>query len=65
MCQVVRSEEFKGVTPCRLSKIIASDEMNIKCESEVYNAVLRWVQYDVDVRKDYFHMMLEGVSYLN
>lgn len=60
-CEVVRSDEFKAVTPCRLSKIIASDEMNIKCESEVYNAVLRWVQYDPDVRRDYFHMMLEGV----
>jgi len=59
---VSRSEEFKTLTPCRLSKIIASDEIHVDCESQVYNAVLVWVEYDPPARQQYFKMLLEAVS---
>lgn len=60
--KVAKSEEFRTLTPCRLSQIVAFDEVNVKCESQVYNAVLTWVKYDLKNRHQFFHMLLETVS---
>ncbi|XP_078488587.1 kelch-like ECH-associated protein 1 [Ciona intestinalis] len=59
--QVSQSEEFKTLSPCRLSKIIAADEIHVDCESQVYNAVLCWVQYNPMARQQYLKMLLEAV----
>jgi len=59
---VSQSEEFKTLPPCKLSKIIAADEIHVDCESQVYNAVLCWVQYDHQSRQQYLKMLLEAVS---
>ena len=45
-----------------MSKIIAADEIHVDCESQVYNAVLCWVQYDHHSRQQYLKMLLEAVS---
>uniref|UniRef100_H2ZP33 BTB domain-containing protein n=1 Tax=Ciona savignyi TaxID=51511 RepID=H2ZP33_CIOSA len=52
---------FRTLSPCRLSKIIAADEVRVDCESHVYNAVLCWVQYDPSSRQQYLKMLLEAV----
>lgn len=42
--------EFLNISFKELKSIISSEEMTVKCESEVYTAVLNWVAHDVDSR---------------
>ncbi|KAK8767526.1 hypothetical protein V5799_005696 [Amblyomma americanum] len=43
---VSEGEEFLGLTASQLVSLVRRDELNVRCESEVFNAVLRWVRYD-------------------
>lgn len=44
--EVVKHDEFMNLHPCKLVTLLKRDELNVKCESEVYNAVKAWVRYD-------------------
>lgn len=44
--QVCQEEEFFQLTPHELICLIKKDELNVPDEKEVYNAVLKWVQYN-------------------
>ncbi|ESP01319.1 hypothetical protein LOTGIDRAFT_157498 [Lottia gigantea] len=49
-CEVIKCDEFLMLSPCQMISLIKQDELNIKCESEVFQAVIRWVEYDPDKR---------------
>ncbi|XP_067952202.1 kelch-like ECH-associated protein 1 [Watersipora subatra] len=53
--------EFLKITCQELMDIISSKEMTVKCESEVYTAVLDWVSHDLDKRSPYLLQLLEHV----
>lgn len=57
--EVIKCDEFLTLTSCQLINLIKHDELNIRCESEVFNAVIRWVQNDTDKRL----CKLEGLLY--
>lgn len=57
--EVVRCDEFLTLNPCQLISLIKHDELNIRCESEVFDAVIRWVQHDLEKRA----CKLEGLLY--
>ncbi|KAL3199837.1 hypothetical protein MRX96_043762 [Rhipicephalus microplus] len=44
-------EEFLGLTASQLVALVRRDELNVRCESEVFNAVLRWVKHDENRRR--------------
>lgn len=47
MClQVAKQEEFLSLGICQLLALIKRDELNVKCESQVYTAVKSWVHHD-------------------
>ncbi|XP_014670370.1 PREDICTED: kelch-like ECH-associated protein 1 [Priapulus caudatus] len=48
--EVAKQEEFMHLGPCELMALIKRDELNVKCESQVYTAVRTWVHFDEKVR---------------
>ncbi|KAI8509832.1 Kelch-like H-associated protein 1 [Branchiostoma belcheri] len=60
-CEVCESEEFMMLSACQLLNLINRDELNVRCESEVYKAAMRWVTYDLDERKQCIYPLLEAV----
>jgi len=59
--EVSQSEEFKSLNVCQISKVVSNDKLNVKCESQVYTAVTRWVRHDYHNRKQYFTMLVAAV----
>jgi kelch-like protein 19 len=59
--EVSHHEEFKALSPCQLIQLINRDELNVRCESEVYNAVLEWVKYEEEKRSPKFEHLLSAV----
>lgn len=45
-----QSDEFLHLPIDELNSIILEDELNVKSEEVVWEAVLRWVNYDPDIR---------------
>jgi len=47
----IKSEEFLELDLEQLILILNSDELNIKSEEVVFDAVIRWIDYKIDERK--------------
>lgn len=41
-----QGEEFLALSVCQMVMLIKRDELNVRSEMEVFNAVLRWVKHD-------------------
>lgn len=48
---VSEGEEFLALSVGQLVNLIKRDELNVRCELEVFNAVLRWVKHDEPRRR--------------
>ncbi|GCC33090.1 kelch-like ECH-associated protein 1 [Chiloscyllium punctatum] len=59
--EVAKQEEFFNLTQCQLVSLISRDELNVRCESEVYHACIEWVKYDCENRHPYIHALLNAV----
>lgn len=59
--QVCGEEEFLQLTPQELICLIRKDELNVREEREVYQAVLNWVKYDEDRRYPRMEHILQAV----
>ena len=59
--EISQNEEFKQLSPNQLIQVIKRDELNVKCESEVYMAVMRWVAHDMERRKSRLEHLLCAV----
>lgn len=55
------SEEFLSVMGSELIKIVKNDELDVSSEEEVYEAVIRWVKKDPEVRKSLLPQLLACV----
>lgn len=49
--QVMESEEFMLLPANQLIDIISSDELNVRSEEQVFNAVMAWVKYSIQERR--------------
>ncbi len=49
--QVVESEEFLLLPVNQLVDIISSDELNVRTEEQVFQAVMAWVKYNIGDRR--------------
>jgi kelch-like protein 10 len=47
----IKSEEFLELELEQLIVILNSDELNVKSEEAVFDAVIRWIDYKIDARK--------------
>ena len=59
--EVYNHEEFLKLSATQIMAVIKRDELNVRCESEVYQAVKLWVKYDEDKRRPKFEHLLQAV----
>ncbi|KAG6456432.1 kelch-like ECH-associated protein 1B isoform X2 [Manduca sexta] len=59
--QVCQEEEFLQLTTQEIISLIRKDELNVREEREVYNAVLNWVKHDEDRRHARMEHILQAV----
>nr|ANC50794.1 kelch-like ECH-associated protein 1 [Gallus gallus] len=59
--EVSKQEEFFNLSHCQLATLISRDELNVRCESEVFHACINWVQYDCEQRRPYVQALLRAV----
>ncbi|XP_019364268.1 PREDICTED: kelch-like ECH-associated protein 1 [Gavialis gangeticus] len=59
--EVAKQEEFFNLSHCQLVTLISRDELNVRCESEVFHACIDWVRYDCASRRPYVQALLRAV----
>nr|NVI72833.1 diablo [Cucujiformia] len=59
--EVMDSEEFLLLPVGQLVDIISSDELNVRTEEQVFNAVMLWVKYNVSERRQHLPQVLQHV----
>lgn len=64
--QVMESEEFMLLPANQLIDIISSDELNVRSEEQVFNAVMAWVKYSIQERRPQLPQVIFRLSsYMN
>ena len=56
------SEELLLLTAQQLVKVIENDRLNVKQETTVFQAILRWIAYAPEERSRYISLLLSNVS---
>ena len=59
--EVARSEEFLTLSPEKVVEMISREELNVRTEEEVFEAISAWVRRDEDERKDFLQELLKNV----
>ncbi|XP_020654350.1 kelch-like ECH-associated protein 1 [Pogona vitticeps] len=59
--EVSKQDEFFNLSHCQLVTLISRDELNVRCESEVFHACINWVKYDCENRRLYIQALLKAV----
>lgn len=60
-CEVIKCDEFLMLNPCQMVSLVKQDELNVHCESEVFRAVIRWVEHDSEQRLEVLEGLLSSV----
>ena len=61
--EVAKQDEFVDLSVNRLEEFVASDEISVRAEEEVYDAVTRWIQHDPEDRKEYIDQLYRHVRF--
>lgn len=56
---MIESEEFQLLPVNQLIDIVSSDELNVRTEEQVYNAVMLWVRHNIPERRP--HLQNVGI----
>ncbi|KAK3099426.1 hypothetical protein FSP39_004167 [Pinctada imbricata] len=59
---VVETEEFKHIPYELLDKLVSSQDLNVKNEMQVYEAVIMWMKQDVPNRRDHLAKLIAKVK---
>lgn len=59
--EVVESEEFLALSPAQVCKLISSDRLAVPSEEKVFEAVMAWVNHDLDNRQEDLAQLMENV----
>ncbi|XP_061184146.1 kelch-like protein 20 [Saccostrea echinata] len=59
--EVMESEEFMLLPVNQLVDIISSDELNVRSEEQVYNAVVNWVKFNIGERRTHLPIVVQHV----
>ncbi|CAL1268262.1 unnamed protein product [Larinioides sclopetarius] len=59
--EVMESEEFLLLPVNQLIDIISNDELNVRSEEQVFNAVMSWVKYNITERRQHLPQVLQHV----
>ena len=55
---IIYSDEFVNLTVERVLNYIGSDELSVSKEEVVFEAIVRWINYDVDNRKQHIDKLI-------
>lgn len=58
----MESEEFMLLPANQLIDIISSDELNVRSEEQVFNAVMAWVKYSIQERRPQLPQVCGGTQ---
>ena len=58
----MQTKEFKLQPESVISELISKDELHVIRESQVFNAVVEWVKYDVNSRQRLLNKLIKNVS---
>ena len=61
--RLVKYAGFLHLSPKQLHAVLEKDKINVSSESEVYEAVMRWVKFDLANRKYHLTTLLEQVRF--
>ena len=61
--EVIQVDEFLQLSIELLLHLISSDALNVHSEERVYEAVIAWIKYDLQSRKQHIAGLLDHVSY--
>ena len=61
--QFVRGTSFLNITPTQFESVLSSDKINVSSESEIYDAVMTWIKFDIDNRVQYLSIILKHVRF--
>ena len=50
-CEVLNTEEFLNMNSERLCRFLEKDNLNIRCETVIFNAVCLWTRHDLSNRR--------------
>ncbi|CAL1684216.1 unnamed protein product [Lasius platythorax] len=56
-----RSEEILHLPIEELRSLVGADELNVKSEQTVWELILRWINYDLESRKDYIVDLMKNI----
>ncbi|KAA8594942.1 hypothetical protein FQN60_012077 [Etheostoma spectabile] len=56
-----KAREYIYMNFSQLVTLISRDELNVRCESEVFQACVAWVRYDRENRRPYVQALLQAV----
>ena len=59
---VVDSDEFLSMTFKHLESLVASTDLNVGNEEEVYQAVMKWIKHDINKRKQHLSKLISKVK---
>ncbi|XP_060585123.1 kelch-like protein 10 [Ruditapes philippinarum] len=60
---VEKSFEYVHLNTDELSEIIGDDRLNVKTEDEVFDAVMKWIEFSFRERKEHFKTLLDRVRF--
>lgn len=58
---IIESDEFLLLPVNQLIELISADELNVKKEEQVYQAVMNWISYNVTERKEFLGQLMSYV----
>ena len=59
--EVMNTQEFLILPPEEVSKLLASDDLNIPNEEIIYQALLMWVNHDLAARKKFLPKLMSHI----
>ena len=59
---VIDSDEYRTMSARHLESILASPNLNVDSEKTVFEAVMKWINFDVLARKEHLAKMLGNVK---
>ena len=59
--KIIHTHEFLNLSFEELNEILNRDELNVDSEEQVYEALIEWIKFDLDNRKDKIYVLLKSI----
>lgn len=61
--ELSKCDEFYQLSECELTSLLECDEINVTVEKDVLRALMAWIKYDIENRKDLLKSLLKFVRF--